>query len=199
MSPRNEQFNQQIRDERREQILFAALQVFARRGFTAAKISDIAAGAGLSHGLVYHYFSSKDEIFTELVKRALEGSNMVTAYAAQQPGSPWEQLRWLTETILSVTKGESAFYNLIVLQAVTSDAVPAAVKDLMATQSQIATRELTKLLIAGQKAGQVVKEDAHTLSAAYFAFVQGVILNRLISNDSGPKPSADIILRFLQA
>ncbi len=59
MSPRKEEQNQQIRDERREEILQAALRVFARKGLVAAKITDIANAAGLSHGLIYHYFSSK--------------------------------------------------------------------------------------------------------------------------------------------
>lgn len=61
--PRKSELNQELRDARKEQILKAALIVFARRGMVATKISDIAKEAGLSHGLVYHYFNSKEEIF----------------------------------------------------------------------------------------------------------------------------------------
>lgn len=58
-------------DERPDEVLDAALQLFVRNGFAATKVEDIAAGAGLSKGAVYRYFSSKEEIFESLVKRAL--------------------------------------------------------------------------------------------------------------------------------
>ena len=57
MSPRNEEHNAIIKDERREQILSAALKVFATRGFAATKISDIVGKGGMSHGLVYHSYN----------------------------------------------------------------------------------------------------------------------------------------------
>jgi TetR/AcrR family fatty acid metabolism transcriptional regulator len=52
---------QAARDKRR-QILDAAVRVFASRGFHACRVSDIADEAGVAYGLVYHYFSSKDEV-----------------------------------------------------------------------------------------------------------------------------------------
>jgi TetR/AcrR family transcriptional regulator, fatty acid metabolism regulator protein len=53
---------------RRRQIRDAAVRVFAERGFHAARVSDIAAEAGVAHGLVYHYFSSKDEVLQEIFR-----------------------------------------------------------------------------------------------------------------------------------
>src|SRR4051812_20477518 len=47
--------------EKRRQILDAAVKVFARQGFHACRVSDIADEAGVAYGLVYHYFTSKDE------------------------------------------------------------------------------------------------------------------------------------------
>jgi AcrR family transcriptional regulator len=51
----------------RARLLEAAKQVFEEDGFLEARISDIAEGAGLSHGSFYHYFESKEEIFREVV------------------------------------------------------------------------------------------------------------------------------------
>jgi AcrR family transcriptional regulator len=48
--------------DRRRQILDAAVAVFARQGFHACRVSDIADEARVAYGLVYHYFTSKDEI-----------------------------------------------------------------------------------------------------------------------------------------
>jgi AcrR family transcriptional regulator len=52
--------------DRREAILKAAVRVFARRGFHSCRVSDIAEEAGVGYGLVYHYFTSKDEVLDTL-------------------------------------------------------------------------------------------------------------------------------------
>jgi TetR/AcrR family transcriptional regulator, fatty acid metabolism regulator protein len=70
---------------RRRRILDAAVRVFARHGYHGARVGDIATEAGVAHGLLYHYFSSKDEVletvfrdnFGELLERfrAVESSD----------------------------------------------------------------------------------------------------------------------------
>lgn len=52
--------------ETRARLLAAAKQVFEDSGFLNARISDIVAGAGISHGAFYHYFDSKEQIFREV-------------------------------------------------------------------------------------------------------------------------------------
>jgi TetR/AcrR family fatty acid metabolism transcriptional regulator len=52
--------------DRRRQILDAAVRVFARQGFHSTRVSDIADEAGVAYGLVYHYFSSKEQVMNEL-------------------------------------------------------------------------------------------------------------------------------------
>lgn len=52
--------------DKRRQILDAAIRVFARQGFHSTRVSDIADEAGVAYGLVYHYFSSKEEVLNEL-------------------------------------------------------------------------------------------------------------------------------------
>jgi AcrR family transcriptional regulator len=52
--------------DKRRLILDAAVRVFARLGFHTCRVSDIADEAGVAYGLVYHYFSSKDEILDTL-------------------------------------------------------------------------------------------------------------------------------------
>ncbi len=52
--------------DKRRMILDAAVRVFARQGFHACRVSDIADEAGVAYGLVYHYFTSKDEVLDTL-------------------------------------------------------------------------------------------------------------------------------------
>jgi TetR/AcrR family transcriptional regulator, fatty acid metabolism regulator protein len=49
-------------EDKRRQLLDAAVRVFARKGFHASRVGDIAEEAGVAHGLLYHYFRSKDQV-----------------------------------------------------------------------------------------------------------------------------------------
>jgi AcrR family transcriptional regulator len=49
-------------EDKRQQLLGAAVRVFARKGFHASRVGDIAEEAGVAHGLLYHYFKSKDQV-----------------------------------------------------------------------------------------------------------------------------------------
>ena len=49
-------------EDKRQQLLYAAVRVFARKGFHASRVGDIAEEAGVAHGLLYHYFKSKDQV-----------------------------------------------------------------------------------------------------------------------------------------
>jgi TetR/AcrR family transcriptional regulator, fatty acid metabolism regulator protein len=55
-------------EEKRRQILDAAVRVFARKGFHTCRVGDIAEEAGVAHGLLYHYFTSKDEVLEAIFR-----------------------------------------------------------------------------------------------------------------------------------
>src|ERR1700730_12122673 len=59
-------------DERRTQILESARRLFAERPYDAISTTDIARGAGVTRGLLYHYFPSNPDISTEAVREAAE-------------------------------------------------------------------------------------------------------------------------------
>ena len=61
-------------EARPDEILDAALSVFAEQGFTAARVEDIARRAGLSKGAVYLYFPSKEAMLNALVEQSAVGS-----------------------------------------------------------------------------------------------------------------------------
>ncbi|MDH5400319.1 MAG: TetR/AcrR family transcriptional regulator, partial [Cyclobacteriaceae bacterium] len=56
-----------IKGEKRQRILQAAVELFARHGYAHTSISQIAQNAGISKGLIYNYFESKETILHELV------------------------------------------------------------------------------------------------------------------------------------
>lgn len=179
MSPRNEEQNSLIKDERREQILSAALKVFARKGFAATKISDIVAHGGMSHGLVYHYFRSKEEIFLTLLKRAIEKSIQSVTLVEQAPMAPLEKVRAIANYILGGIENyeDSAYYFLIVLHASVME-VPKEMDELLSSSS-ISVQSLGRVLSEGQKAGEICEGDPIGLAITFFAAIQGLAVYKL--------------------
>jgi AcrR family transcriptional regulator len=59
--------SEEDKERRRRQILAAAQQVFADKGYHDTTIADVARGTGLSYGVVYWYFESKDDLFQALM------------------------------------------------------------------------------------------------------------------------------------
>lgn len=69
MSPRSKDQIHELRQEKRDMILAVALRLFARNGFHVTSISTIAKEAGISKGLLYNYFESKEHLLAELINR----------------------------------------------------------------------------------------------------------------------------------
>jgi len=67
MAPRTEEQYEEIRQTKRRLIKETALELFAEKGFHSTSINDIAKKAGISKGLIYNYFKSKDELITEII------------------------------------------------------------------------------------------------------------------------------------
>ncbi|MCK5823658.1 MAG: TetR/AcrR family transcriptional regulator [Bacteroidales bacterium] len=71
MSPRTTNQVKKIREERIEEIMNSALEVFAENGYLSSSISKVAQHAGISKGLLYNYFKSKDELVKEIIVKGL--------------------------------------------------------------------------------------------------------------------------------
>jgi AcrR family transcriptional regulator len=65
--PRTKEQFEEIRKSSKQKILDAALEVFAREGYHSSSVGSIAKTAGISQGLMYNYFKSKDELLNELM------------------------------------------------------------------------------------------------------------------------------------
>lgn len=73
--------------ERPEEIVSAALEVFAERGFAAARLDDIAARAGVSKGAIYLYFATKEDIFRAVVEQSVAPDlDVIREAVATHPG-----------------------------------------------------------------------------------------------------------------
>ncbi len=199
MSPRTAVASQQIRDARRDAILAAARRVFARNGLAATRTSDIAAEARISQGLLYHYFPTKEDLFTEIVEAAMRETVVLTTRAAQAPGQAWPRLEHICEQMRAGVL-EDPEYPLVILQAYTSKAVPQHARSAIEAYGQQAFAALVALVSQGQAEGTVVSGDPIELTVAFTACIQGLALSRLQADTETPTlPSAQTLLRLLRA
>ncbi len=90
MSPRSSKQFQELRDASRQKILEASLELFGTKGYKSTTISDIVKKAGISKGLIYHYFDSKEDILKQLVDFFMEGGSAKVEEILK--GAPKEKL-----------------------------------------------------------------------------------------------------------
>jgi len=198
--PRTTEVVQKIRDARREQIIKAALKVFARYGFAATKITDIAAAAHISHGLVNHYFSTKEELYHAIVVETLEGAVRVASQASERPGSAWERLGWLCQNMLDGIR-DTPEYSLVLSQVGVTEGLPGQVKERYAYYSQAIQEKIERLIEHGQRQGAVIAGDPAQLAHLFLAVISGLSLIAIDPN-VGIKQiptRPDAILRILKA
>ncbi len=174
MTPLNDHQLNQLRDERREQINKAALKVFARRGLIGTKMSMIAKEAGISQGLSYRYYSSKDELFIALVKEAMAETAEAFASLRLMQGSSTEKIKEFTIRMLDASNRHSF---MLIQQVQTSDEVPDKAKEIVQQYpTTFFIEQMVPIFKEGQEKGEFSKDDPGKLLMLYFSVISGLML-----------------------
>jgi AcrR family transcriptional regulator len=120
MSPRTREQTAQLRQERRRQILDAACQLFAEKGFAATRVSDIAARADVSQGTVYWYFESKGDLYQAAIMHYMDTfMEPVYQVITRQELSPEARLMAIAETTLNMLN-EATGFMMLFFQAIST-------------------------------------------------------------------------------
>lgn len=118
--------------ERRTQLLALGLQLFADRSYDEISIDELASAAGISKGLLYHYFSSKREFYIACVRTAAE--QLVARTMTPRTLEPLEQLRQGLDAYLDfVQEHGRAYYAVFRAGIGTDEEVAAIIDDTRAT------------------------------------------------------------------
>ncbi len=166
--PRSDAANQTIRDARRQHIIEVAAVVFARNGLAGTKISDLAAAAQMSQGLLYRYFTSKEEVFKAVVEMVDEASTLFGAQITVMSGTPLEKLAWLTTQLLHIQHTMPAF-SLVIAHALTNATVPVEVHETAAHETETLRVAFRAIIRAGQDAGEIIPGNPDQLAMLYLA------------------------------
>lgn len=151
--------------DKRRQILDAAVRVFARQGFHATRVSDIADEAGVAYGLVYHYFRSKDEVLNELF---LERWSLLLAAieeADRAGGSHRSRLAAVASFIIDSYRHDPELMKVIIVE-VTRAANSFGQTHL--EQIRSAYESIAKIVADGQEAGEFRADVAPLFASMSF-------------------------------
>lgn len=157
--------------DRRQQILEAALAVFAEQGFTGATTKDIAARAEVTHGLIYFYFESKEDLFLAAFEHEAEGVFGRVNFADEfDDDAPIEvTLTAMLTRILQVLASPQAQHLLQVMMHLAAHQERAGgplreCKVAMAARTTLLTEQLRQYLDRQMAMGRLRGVDTHMIA-----------------------------------
>jgi len=182
------------REKRRDEILSVALDLFVRKGYAATKTRDISKALGMSVGLLFLYFETKEKLYEELIKL---GASRPQELLSGIEGDPLVYFQTAAREIFQhvTTKPFVAKMFVLMKQAHSNDAAPKSVKKLLARLDNITPS--VKRIKQGQQHGAIKKGDPVALAHAFWGAVQGIAEQMALFPDI-PIPDSEWIVDILR-
>jgi TetR/AcrR family fatty acid metabolism transcriptional regulator len=187
--------------DKRERILSAAVKVFARNGFHATRVSEVAKAAGVADGTIYLYFKSKEEllfsVFEDRIDRLL---SFMGEELPKQPNPP-ARLRAVIDMQLGLLEGEPDLAEVVTIIIRQSTRL---LKEFATPRFSAYLDAIAKIISEGQSSGAFRQDvSPHLVARAIFGSLDGITLTWALG---GAEPGAlgraagqlaDILLRGL--
>jgi len=171
-------------EEKRRLLLDAAVRVFAQKGFHTSRVGDIAEEAGVAHGLLYHYFSSKDEVLETIFREnwgvLVERLNGVE----ESDESASDQLRHVAAIVLRTWRHQPDVVRVLVREIARSPEVQERIGELVKPIEAI-----RRIIERGRESGEFRADLDPALAAVVFyggidELLTGWVLGQLPSGDA---------------
>ena len=179
--------SEEDKSQRRGEIVAAAKEVFARKGFHATTIADIAKQAGLAYGLIYWYFDSKDELFHALMAVEEGALRAHVAAALAAPGAPAENamgevpFRAAVQATFEFFEADKATVKLLFRDAY---ALGDGFEKHLGGIYERFIDDIETVVVASQERGEVVAAPPRMVAYTLAALI-GQLAHRRLSTDNG--------------
>ncbi|MDE7331067.1 MAG: TetR/AcrR family transcriptional regulator [Lachnospiraceae bacterium] len=179
---------------RKMQIIQATLDLFVERGYYGTKTSQISRRAGISEGLLFHYFPTKEILLEELVNIGLEGMRMPMQVKAENGLDFFNQF---TKMLFGEAKKNPFIAKMFVFMGhvMRAEDIPEKLRKLAASIDTIAFCQ--NWVEAGQKDGSIRKGNAMSLSNMYWCAIHG-IMERYAFRPETPLPEPEWIAGMMR-
>jgi TetR/AcrR family transcriptional regulator, fatty acid metabolism regulator protein len=158
-------------EEKRRLLLDSAVRVFARSGYHDCRVGDITEEAGVAHGLLYHYFKSKDEVLEAVFRDAW--GDVLGAFRGIEEGdeSPREQLGHVAAILLRSWRRDPDLVRVLVREIGRSPQVQTKVGELAQ-----AFETIERIVARGQVEGVFRRDfDARLLSFIFYGAIDEIL------------------------
>lgn len=184
---------------RRDEIMAAAKKVFARNGFHATTIADIAKEAGLAYGSVYQYFDSKDDLFHVLM--SAEGYALHTyvavavAATGMRPDRGWAPLRAAVQATFEFFEADKATAKLLLRDAY---ALGERFENHLNSIYERFIDDIAEYMAAAQQRGKLISAPPRMVAYTLAAMIGQLAHRRLITDDGVTAAEvADFVVEFI--
>lgn len=123
MSPKTPEQNKEIREKTRQQIIDAAFEQFASEGFSKTSVAAVAKKAGVSKGLIYHYFNSKEEILEAIFDQLTDLGEEIMSFPEEFTAE--DKISKILEDTFTFIETQSGLGKLMIGLALQQDAFAA--------------------------------------------------------------------------
>ena len=178
---------------RQKQIMFKALELFVTKGYTETKISDIAEGLGISVGLLFHYYESKESMYKALVAMGVENTKRPESIEFDDPLDYFTQF---IDGLFAMAKAQPWVFQMFVLMSQARRlGIPEEIRQLALSVDQIEFS--AEIIRKGQEQGCIKDGDPIALSFAFWCSIQGIMEQHIITPEY-PLPKAEWITDILR-
>jgi AcrR family transcriptional regulator len=165
-------------EERRSEILAAARKVFARRGYEAATLDEIAHGAAYAKGTLYNYFSSKQDLFQQTLSTLLDDISLLATSVARDRGSARERFHRFACGMMDYYRGNEDFLRIVTLEMNRMQLEEKQRARALLTRLRAIGRTLGRTLEQDIRSGQVVTDNPLELAQVFVALIHNRIMRR---------------------
>ena len=150
-------------EQRRAALLGAAVRVFACKGFHGARVGDVASEAGVAHGLVYHYFSSKDELLETIFRETWAALLAAMREVEESDDAAREQLRKVGAIVLRTWTRDPDLVRVLINEVTRGPQLQQEIAEI-----RQAFQAIERIVAAGQRRGELREELDPRLAAVVF-------------------------------
>ncbi len=195
--PRTREANRAIQDRQRANLLAAAGRLFLRGG--PLTMENLAKEAGVSQGLPYRYFRSKDELFDSFLRDLLRAARTSPAPRDRRGSArPRVRLEGMIDRLLERRRQHPEFFRYVFRMTAAPNLSP-EVGHLMGQTYERLRSTLRRLISEAQAEGEVAGDDPEELTAVLLALVEGIsgAIARAPADGPAPRvPATATVLRL---
>ena len=200
--PKTKETCDQMKEDRRRSILKSSLRLFAVRGYDAVRMDDIAKRCECSHGLLYHYYKDKEDIFLDLMNYLHSDVYRFNLLIHEENVSAKEQIIHMCDAIINIINGEEdRFFSFYMFTNIDYQKTlpPPPLKDGKEIKHHKFFDDILKeIIIQGQKEGTVYDGDPNELTLLFHSLIYGMLFDKLKSTkDKYCCPSSKAIQKIL--